>query len=66
MLVPAIDADGNERDGVRLPEISVPLASYLSWNLRDPAVASCGLRNPGIAGGLYFSNGMRVPSATFG
>lgn len=40
VLVPAIDADGNERDGVRLPEISVPLASYLSWNLRDPSIGA--------------------------
>jgi hypothetical protein len=40
ILVPAIDADGNERDGVRLPEISVPLASYLSWNLRDPSIGA--------------------------
>ena len=40
VLVPAIDADGNERDGVRLPEITVPLASYLSWNLRDPSIGA--------------------------
>jgi alpha/beta hydrolase family protein len=40
VLVPAIDADGNERDGIRLPEISVPLASYLSWNLRDPSIGA--------------------------
>jgi Alpha/beta hydrolase domain len=40
VLVPAIDADGNERDGVRLPEIAVPLASYLSWNLRDPSIGA--------------------------
>jgi hypothetical protein len=40
VLVPAIDADGNERDGVRLPEISVPLASYLGWNLRDPSIGA--------------------------
>ncbi len=44
VLVPAIDADGNERDGVRLPEISVPLASYLSWNLRDPSIGAPGER----------------------
>src|SRR5580692_6673935 len=40
VLVPAIDADGNERDGVRLPEVAVPLASYLSWNLRDPSIGA--------------------------
>jgi len=46
VLVPAIDADGNERDGVRLPEISVPLASYLSWNLRDPSIGGPAERVP--------------------
>ena len=40
MLVPQVDADGNERDGVRLPEITVPLATYTSWNLRDPSIGA--------------------------
>jgi hypothetical protein len=31
-LVSAVDADGNERAGVRLPDISVPLATYTGWN----------------------------------
>ena len=44
VLVPQIDADGNERDGVRLPEITVPLATYTSWNLRDPSIGAPGER----------------------
>src|SRR5579871_42771 len=40
VLVPAVDADGNERDGVRLPEIAVPLATYTGWNLRDPSIGA--------------------------
>ena len=40
VLVPQVDADGNERDGVRLPEITVPLASFPSWNLRDPSIGA--------------------------
>ena len=40
LLVPQVDADGNERDGVRLPEIAVPLATYTGWNLRDPAIGA--------------------------
>ncbi len=40
VLVPQVDADGNERDGVRLPEIAVPLATYTAWNLRDPAIGA--------------------------
>jgi Alpha/beta hydrolase domain len=39
-LVPQVDADGNERDGVRLPEITVPLATYTGWNLRDPTIGA--------------------------
>jgi hypothetical protein len=40
VLVPQVDADGNERDGVRLPQITVPLATYASWNLRDPTIGA--------------------------
>jgi hypothetical protein len=40
VLVPQVDADGNERDGVRLPEFSVPLATYTGWNLRDPSIGA--------------------------
>ncbi|MEP6643799.1 MAG: alpha/beta hydrolase domain-containing protein [Acidobacteriaceae bacterium] len=40
VLVPQVDADGNERDGVRLPEVTVPLATYTGWNLRDPSIGA--------------------------
>jgi hypothetical protein len=40
ILVPQVDADGNETSGVRLPEQSVPLASYTGWNLRDAAIGA--------------------------
>jgi len=40
VLVPLVDADGNERDGVRLPQIAVPLATYTGWNLRDPSIGA--------------------------
>ncbi|HKF24475.1 MAG TPA: alpha/beta hydrolase domain-containing protein [Candidatus Acidoferrum sp.] len=40
VLVPRVDSDGNEPDGVRLPELSVPLATYASWNLRDPSIGA--------------------------
>ncbi len=40
ILVPQTDGDGNERDGVRLPEITVPLATYTGWNLRDPSIGA--------------------------
>jgi len=35
-LVSAVDEDGNELGGIRLPDISVPLATYTGWNLRHP------------------------------
>ncbi|MGD0893497.1 MAG: alpha/beta hydrolase domain-containing protein [Terracidiphilus sp.] len=40
VLVPQVDADGNERDGVRLPEYAAPLATYVGWNLRDPSIGA--------------------------
>ncbi|HSB61832.1 MAG TPA: alpha/beta hydrolase domain-containing protein, partial [Vicinamibacteria bacterium] len=33
-LVPQVDADGNERGGIRLPEVAAPLGAYAGWNLR--------------------------------
>jgi Alpha/beta hydrolase domain len=44
VLVPQVDEDGNERDGVRLPEMTVPLATYTGWNLRDPSIGAPGQR----------------------
>ncbi len=40
VLVPQVDDDGNERDGVRMPEITVPLATYTGWNLRDSSIGA--------------------------
>ena len=39
-LVPAVDADGNEIAGIRLPDIAVPLATYTGWNLRKKEVGA--------------------------
>jgi hypothetical protein len=32
-LVSAVDADGNEATGIRLPPIAVPIATYTGWNV---------------------------------
>ena len=32
-LVPQVDADGNERAGIRLPNIAVPRGTFMGWNL---------------------------------
>ena len=34
VLVPAVDADGNDEAGVRVPTVAAPLATYTGWNLR--------------------------------
>ncbi|HYZ40791.1 MAG TPA: alpha/beta hydrolase domain-containing protein, partial [Stellaceae bacterium] len=39
-LVPAVDLDGNELSGIRLPDLSAPLASYTGWNLRHPQIGA--------------------------
>jgi hypothetical protein len=36
--VPAVDADGNVRAGIRLPDIAVPLATHAGWNYRDASI----------------------------
>ncbi len=36
LMVPQVDADGNERGGLKMPEITVPLATYTGWNLFRP------------------------------
>jgi hypothetical protein len=41
-LVAAVDADGNELAGVRLPDISVPLATYTGWNVRHANIGGSG------------------------
>ncbi len=37
LLLPALDADGNEVGGVRMPEVAVPLARFTGWNYRSGA-----------------------------
>jgi hypothetical protein len=35
-LASAVDADGNEVGGIRLPDLTVPVATHLPWNPRHP------------------------------
>lgn len=39
-LVPAVDRDGNELSGIRLPDLTRPIATHAGWNLRDPETGS--------------------------
>jgi hypothetical protein len=36
VLVPQVNADGNDVAGVRLPELAVPLGTYTGWNVTVP------------------------------
>ena len=50
-LVADLDESFNERGGIRLPDLSVPVATYTGWNLRDESIGNPGLFI-GITGGL--------------
>ena len=53
LMVPQVDADGNERAGIRLPEVAVPLATHTGWNFRG--------RTAGGANQLVALTGSYVP-----
>src|SRR5688572_2815168 len=36
VLVPQVNADGNDVAGIRLPEVAVPLGTYTGWNVTIP------------------------------
>src|SRR5207247_2074449 len=40
LLVPQVDRDGNERAGIRLPDVAVPLATLTGWNFRKPEIGA--------------------------
>ena len=50
-LVADLDESFNERGGIRLPDLSVPVATYTGWNLRDESIGNPSLYI-GITGGL--------------
>jgi hypothetical protein len=40
LLVPQVDADGNDIAGIRLPDVAVPLATATGWVFRPTALGS--------------------------
>jgi len=46
-LVPQVDTDGNDIAGVRLPDVAVPLASFIGWNQRSLDYSNTLSRNAG-------------------
>jgi hypothetical protein len=39
VLVPQVDADGNDVGGIALPEVAVPLGTHTGWNVTEPQLA---------------------------
>ena len=39
ILVPKVDADGNDLAGIRLPALEAPIGTYTGWNLRPRGLA---------------------------
>ena len=62
-LVSQVDADGNEVAGIRLPLVSVPLATHLGWNRRHSDIGGEGqtLSTGGASGGTL--RGSSIPFA---
>jgi hypothetical protein len=54
-FVSALDADGNDRAGIRPPELRVPLATFTGWNPRHP--------DQGAPGDLMAMMGSTLPFA---
>jgi len=54
-LVSAVDADGNEVAGVRLPDVTVPLATLMGWNPRHAQTGGAGQIMPLTGSTLPFA-----------
>jgi hypothetical protein len=51
VLVPQVNADGNDMSGIRLPEVAVPLGTYTGWNVTVPQLNDLGFLG-GLIGGF--------------
>jgi hypothetical protein len=62
--VPAVDQDGNEVCGIRLPYLTVPLATLTGWNTRHPDIGAVGqiLSTGGASGGTLVGSTMLFPA----
>jgi alpha/beta hydrolase family protein len=56
LLVPKVDRDGNPVSSIRLPEISVPLATYTGWNFRSAAIGGTEQFFPLLGGYVPFAS----------
>jgi hypothetical protein len=51
ILVPQVNADGNDVAGIRLPEVAVPLGTYTGWNVTIPPLSELRYLS-GLVGGF--------------
>ena len=63
-LVPAVDQDGNELSGIRLPDVAVPLATHSGWNVRHKDMGGAGQFIKQIGSTLPFPATRREREAT--
>jgi hypothetical protein len=42
VLVPQVNADGNELGGIPIPEVAVPLGTHTGWNITSPQLRELG------------------------
>jgi hypothetical protein len=63
-LVSAVDGDGNETSGIRMPYITVPLATYTGWNLRHSGIGGGGeiMSTGGSSGGTLKGSTIPFPA----
>lgn len=40
ILLPQVDADGNDIGGLKTPQVATPLAVHTGWNLRNPSIGA--------------------------
>ncbi len=61
-FVPTTDSDGNEISGIRLPELTAPLATYTGWALRSGVWANdgCAVEERYPSFGQYYSAVIRA------
>jgi hypothetical protein len=55
-FVPAIDQDGNETAGIRLPDLTVPLGTHTGWNPRHQQIGAPGQLTNLIGATLPFAD----------
>ena len=54
-LVAAVDSDGNEVAGIRLPDLTTPLGTHAGWNVRHPLTGGAGQIMPMLGSTLPFA-----------